>query len=137
MVEELTFFWVIVSIGNFSRILNCFKMQKRTKVFSWNRWIMIVYWNGWLELKIRLLSPLFRGYSGNFKLWFLGGVPSFNRTVSLSMCYLLCWIIVLQVSIMFVTLEKIAQTDPKYADVFLLENYAAFQNRYLLFLLLL
>jgi hypothetical protein len=31
---------------------------------------------------------------------------------------------------MFVTLEKIAQTDPKYADVFLLENYAAFQNRY-------
>lgn len=32
------------------------------------------------------------------------------------------------VSIMFVTLEKIAQTDPKYADVFLLENYAAFQN---------
>ncbi|XP_019458552.1 PREDICTED: exocyst complex component SEC3A-like isoform X2 [Lupinus angustifolius] len=32
------------------------------------------------------------------------------------------------VSIMFVTLEKIAQTDPKYADMFLLENYAAFQN---------
>jgi hypothetical protein len=32
---------------------------------------------------------------------------------------------------MFVTLEKIAQTDPKYADVFLLENYAAFQNRYI------
>ncbi|KAL2937981.1 Exocyst complex component SEC3A [Bienertia sinuspersici] len=32
------------------------------------------------------------------------------------------------VSIMFVTLEKIAQADPKYADVFLLENYAAFQN---------
>ncbi|KAL0017256.1 hypothetical protein SO802_004325 [Lithocarpus litseifolius] len=32
------------------------------------------------------------------------------------------------VSIMFVTLEKIAQTDPKYADIFLLENYAAFQN---------
>lgn len=34
-----------------------------------------------------------------------------------------------QVSIMFATLEKIAQTDPKYADIFLLENYAAFQNR--------
>ncbi|KAM5564782.1 exocyst complex component SEC3A [Rosa sericea] len=32
------------------------------------------------------------------------------------------------VSIMFVTLEKIAQTDPKYSDLFLLENYAAFQN---------
>ncbi|XP_054817382.1 exocyst complex component SEC3A isoform X1 [Prosopis cineraria] len=32
------------------------------------------------------------------------------------------------VSIMFATLEKIAQTDPKYADIFLLENYAAFQN---------
>ncbi|XP_022772342.1 exocyst complex component SEC3A-like isoform X1 [Durio zibethinus] len=32
------------------------------------------------------------------------------------------------VSIMFVTLEKLAQTDPKYADIFLLENYAAFQN---------
>ncbi|KAI3409178.1 uncharacterized protein J3R85_019668 [Psidium guajava] len=32
------------------------------------------------------------------------------------------------VSIMFVTLEKIAQADPKYADIFLLENYAAFQN---------
>lgn len=31
---------------------------------------------------------------------------------------------------MFVTLEKIAQTDPKYADIILLENYAAFQNRY-------
>ncbi|KAH9620650.1 hypothetical protein KSS87_006371 [Heliosperma pusillum] len=33
-----------------------------------------------------------------------------------------------RVSIMFVTLEKIAQTDQRYADVFLLENYAAFQN---------
>ncbi|XP_010263828.1 PREDICTED: exocyst complex component SEC3A-like [Nelumbo nucifera] len=32
------------------------------------------------------------------------------------------------VSIMFVTLEKIAQADLKYADVVLLENYAAFQN---------
>ncbi|XP_040997299.1 exocyst complex component SEC3A-like [Juglans microcarpa x Juglans regia] len=32
------------------------------------------------------------------------------------------------VSIMFVTLEKVSQTDPKYADMFLLENYAAFQN---------
>lgn len=32
------------------------------------------------------------------------------------------------VSIMFVTLEKIAQADPKYADILLLENYAAFQN---------
>lgn len=39
-------------------------------------------------------------------------------------------IIVWQVSIMFVTLEKLAQTDPKYADIFLLENYAAFQNRF-------
>nr|KYP36160.1 Exocyst complex component SEC3A [Cajanus cajan] len=29
---------------------------------------------------------------------------------------------------MFVTLEKNAQADPKYADVFLIENYAAFQN---------
>ncbi|PKI68920.1 hypothetical protein CRG98_010679, partial [Punica granatum] len=33
------------------------------------------------------------------------------------------------VSIMFVTLEKVAETDLKYADIFLLENYAAFQNR--------
>ncbi|XP_010906918.1 exocyst complex component SEC3A [Elaeis guineensis] len=32
------------------------------------------------------------------------------------------------VSIMFVTLERIAQTDPKYSDIVLLENYAAFQN---------
>ncbi|RDX80892.1 Exocyst complex component SEC3A, partial [Mucuna pruriens] len=32
------------------------------------------------------------------------------------------------VSIMFVTLERNAQADPKYADVFLIENYAAFQN---------
>ncbi|XP_073107902.1 exocyst complex component SEC3A isoform X2 [Elaeis guineensis] len=32
------------------------------------------------------------------------------------------------VSTMFATLEKIAQSDPKYADVVLLENYAAFQN---------
>ncbi|KAI5408220.1 Exocyst complex component S3A, variant 2, partial [Lathyrus oleraceus] len=32
------------------------------------------------------------------------------------------------VSIMFVTLEKLAQTEPKYADIFLIENYAAFQN---------
>jgi len=30
---------------------------------------------------------------------------------------------------MFVTLEKNAQADPKYADIFLIENYAAFQNR--------
>ncbi|XP_024635266.1 exocyst complex component SEC3A isoform X2 [Medicago truncatula] len=32
------------------------------------------------------------------------------------------------VSIMFVTLEKLAQVEPKYADIFLIENYAAFQN---------
>ncbi|XP_057792433.1 exocyst complex component SEC3A-like isoform X2 [Salvia miltiorrhiza] len=32
------------------------------------------------------------------------------------------------VTIMFVTLDKIAQADAKYADVLLLENYAAFQN---------
>ncbi|KAK6938752.1 Exocyst complex component Sec3, PIP2-binding N-terminal domain [Dillenia turbinata] len=32
------------------------------------------------------------------------------------------------VTIMFVTLEKISQTDQKYADILLLENYAAFQN---------
>ncbi|XP_031483157.1 exocyst complex component SEC3A-like isoform X2 [Nymphaea colorata] len=32
------------------------------------------------------------------------------------------------VSIMFVTLERVAQTEPKYTDVVLLENYAAFQN---------
>ncbi|KAL8145087.1 exocyst complex component SEC3A [Apium graveolens] len=32
------------------------------------------------------------------------------------------------VSIMFATLDKIAQADPKYADILLLENYAAFQN---------
>lgn len=32
------------------------------------------------------------------------------------------------VSIMFATLEKIAQQDPKYADILLLENYAEFQN---------
>lgn len=32
------------------------------------------------------------------------------------------------VSVMFATLEKISQTDSKYADIFLLENYAAFQN---------
>ncbi|KAA8528602.1 hypothetical protein F0562_035957 [Nyssa sinensis] len=32
------------------------------------------------------------------------------------------------VSIMFVTLENIAKTDPKYTDILLLENYAAFQN---------
>lgn len=31
---------------------------------------------------------------------------------------------------MFATLEKIAQQDPKYADILLLENYAEFQNRY-------
>lgn len=31
---------------------------------------------------------------------------------------------------MFVTLDKIAQADTKYSDVLLLENYAAFQNRY-------
>ncbi|XP_047947561.1 exocyst complex component SEC3A-like isoform X4 [Salvia hispanica] len=32
------------------------------------------------------------------------------------------------VTIMFVTLDKISQGDAKYADVLLLENYAAFQN---------
>lgn len=30
---------------------------------------------------------------------------------------------------MFVALEKAAQVDPKYSDIVLLENYAAFQNR--------
>ena len=30
---------------------------------------------------------------------------------------------------MFATLEKIAQADSRYADIVLLENYAAFQNR--------
>ena len=55
------------------------------------------------------------------------------RTKNQIVAPFMCWTIVLQVSIMFVTLEKIAQTDPKYADIFLLENYAAFQNRYLLY----
>ncbi|GER30006.1 exocyst complex component sec3A [Striga asiatica] len=32
------------------------------------------------------------------------------------------------VTVMFVTLDKVAQADPKYADIILLENYAAFQN---------
>ncbi|CAN6447700.1 unnamed protein product [Victoria cruziana] len=32
------------------------------------------------------------------------------------------------ISVMFTTLDRIAQTEPKYADVVLLENYAAFQN---------
>ncbi|KAL6504662.1 Exocyst complex component S3A [Orobanche hederae] len=32
------------------------------------------------------------------------------------------------VTVMFVTLDKIAQADPRYADILLLENYAAFQN---------
>lgn len=32
------------------------------------------------------------------------------------------------VNTMFGTLEKIAQSDPKYADIVLLENFAAFQN---------
>ena len=32
------------------------------------------------------------------------------------------------VTIMFVTLEKIAQVEPKYADIVLLENYAVFQH---------
>ncbi|KAJ0961071.1 hypothetical protein J5N97_000972 [Dioscorea zingiberensis] len=32
------------------------------------------------------------------------------------------------VSTMFVTLEKVAQAEPRYADILLLENYAAFQN---------
>nr|CAD1837291.1 unnamed protein product [Ananas comosus var. bracteatus] len=32
------------------------------------------------------------------------------------------------VSIMFVTLERVAQVEPKYADIVLLENYAAFQH---------
>ncbi|KAG6478449.1 hypothetical protein ZIOFF_061892 [Zingiber officinale] len=32
------------------------------------------------------------------------------------------------VNTMFVTLEKIAQSDSKYTDIILLENYAAFQN---------
>jgi len=32
------------------------------------------------------------------------------------------------VSIMFVILEKIAQVEPKYVDIVLLENYAAFQH---------
>ncbi|KAI3726720.1 hypothetical protein L1987_66522 [Smallanthus sonchifolius] len=32
------------------------------------------------------------------------------------------------IGIMFVTLDKISQADLKHADIFLLENYAAFQN---------
>ncbi|KAK2993251.1 hypothetical protein RJ640_015730 [Escallonia rubra] len=32
------------------------------------------------------------------------------------------------VTIMFVTLDKVAQADPKYSDILQLENYAAFQN---------
>jgi hypothetical protein len=34
---------------------------------------------------------------------------------------------------MFVTLEKIAQVEPKYVDIVLLENYAAFQHRFFFF----
>ncbi|KAK9054352.1 hypothetical protein SSX86_025430 [Deinandra increscens subsp. villosa] len=32
------------------------------------------------------------------------------------------------IGIMFVTLDNIAQANPKHSDIFLLENYAAFQN---------
>ncbi|XP_076945522.1 exocyst complex component SEC3A-like [Bidens hawaiensis] len=32
------------------------------------------------------------------------------------------------IGIMFVTLDKISQADPKHTDIFLLENYASFQN---------
>ncbi|KAL2454988.1 Exocyst complex component SEC3A [Abeliophyllum distichum] len=32
------------------------------------------------------------------------------------------------VTVMFVTLDKVAQADPRYTDIMLLENYAAFQN---------
>ncbi|KAK3039551.1 hypothetical protein RJ639_027695 [Escallonia herrerae] len=32
------------------------------------------------------------------------------------------------VTIMFVTLDKVAQADPKYSEILQLENYAAFQN---------
>lgn len=35
---------------------------------------------------------------------------------------------------MFATLEKIAQSDPKTADIVLIENYAAFQNRLCFFI---
>lgn len=35
-----------------------------------------------------------------------------------------------QVTVMFLVLDKIAQVDPKSRDVLLLENYAAFQNRF-------
>ena len=33
-----------------------------------------------------------------------------------------------QAGIMFTTLERIAQIDPRHADIVFLENYAAFQN---------
>ncbi|MCO5609659.1 hypothetical protein L7F22_063889 [Adiantum nelumboides] len=35
---------------------------------------------------------------------------------------------VVQVGTMFIVLDKVAQVDPKYTDILLLENYAAFQN---------
>ena len=54
-------------------------------------------------------------FSSGLKLYF-------NLWFSFDICSM-------QISIMFVTLEKISQTDPKYADIILLENYAAFQNR--------
>lgn len=38
---------------------------------------------------------------------------------------------------MFVILEKIAQVEPKYVDIVLLENYAAFQHRFSSFFFLL
>lgn len=59
----------------------------------------------------------------NGKMWFSPFFPLFAGP------YVYIADIIWQVSIMFVTLEKIAQTDLKYADIFLLENYAAFQNR--------
>lgn len=31
---------------------------------------------------------------------------------------------------MFVTLDNIAKADQKHSNIFILENYAAFQNRY-------
>jgi len=38
---------------------------------------------------------------------------------------------------MFVILEKIAQVEPKYVDIVLLENYAAFQHRFNFFFMVL
>ena len=110
--------YIYVKIWRFASSVLCYwchvLILSRQSLSSWGK-IMIIIFKRWV--------PIWH--------WKHLGVMILDEVFLLFIYKLMKWMLMIlkQVSTMFSTLEKIAQADPKYADILLLENYAAFQNR--------